>query len=311
MTRSSLALLFAGQGSQRLGMADEILAVDPRAARLLEAADDVLGYRLSTVMAEGPLDLLNQTQVAQAAIVFVGVAQARFLMSELGMTPAMVAGHSLGQYAALSAAGAIELEDVLRLVNERGRLVQELMPIGVGAMASIVTASVEEVQSACRRASDVGVVQIACFNAPEQMVISGTRQAVDRAIAILEEDGAGALPLAVSAPFHCALLEPVLPSFSAVVHATPMTAPRIPVIDNVTAAPLSDVDSVRESLIRQITAPVLFDASISRMIADGARTFVQCGPGRGLTVFARSVDSSVSCSTFPEVMASRGAVTSS
>jgi [acyl-carrier-protein] S-malonyltransferase len=298
-----LAFLFSGQGSQRIGMAEQVLALHSGASVLLEEAEAALDISLGALLREGPASELERTQIAQPAILFVGVAEARYLIAETGLVPAALAGHSLGQYAALVVAGALDFGDAVRLVAVRARLMQQTVPIGIGAMAAVVGAELDEVEDACRIASTEGVVQVACYNAPGQVVISGHRVAVDRAAALLEESGAGVLPLSVSAPFHCSLLEPMLPAFSAQGNATPLRDARIPVIDNVTAEPIVTASAIRTSLVRQVTAPVRFEESIRRITADGIHRFVQCGSGKGLLGFAARVATGLRCSTFAEAVA--------
>jgi [acyl-carrier-protein] S-malonyltransferase len=229
------------------------------------------------------------------------VAHARHLL-ERGLAPHALAGHSLGQYSALVVAGALDFADAVRLVAARGRLMQETVPEGAGAMAAVVGLERETVYEVCRAiaASGGGVVDVACHNAPGQTVISGATAAVRAAGARCEDEGGGVVPLAVSAPFHCALLEPMVAAFAALVGACAVRDPRLPVIDNVTARPLESADEVRRSLVAQVTAPVLFEESLGRLAAGGTARYVQCGPGKSLLAFARRVAPGAAMQTFEE-----------
>jgi [acyl-carrier-protein] S-malonyltransferase len=298
-TSNGGAWLFAGQGSQSVGMGSALTARCADCRATLDVADRALGLPLSRLMAEGPEVDLRRTAMAQPAILSLSVAHARHLMS-LGLMPEMLAGHSLGQYSALVVAGALDLASAVKLVAERGRLMQETVPEGVGAMMAIVGLEREQVYRACEATQEAGVVNVASHNTPGQTVISGACDAVAAAADRCEEEGGTAIPLSVSCPFHCRLLAPMVPAFARLVEATPITAPTLPVIDNVTAQPLPDATSVRRSLIAQITAPVLFEESLRTMADRGIHRFVQCGPGKSLLGFAKRVNGAAELLTFEE-----------
>ena len=218
-------------------------------------------------------------------------------------------GHSLGQYGALVIAGALDFADGLRLVSERGRLMQAAVPEGEGAMFAIVGVDREEVVSACRTASAHGVVEIACHNTEGQTAISGTPAAVEAAADALEEEGAGVVPLEVSAPFHCSLLAPIRDDFRRCLEAIPFRAPELPVIDNVSARPLESADAVRDALLEQVTAPVLFEESLRWLAERGdIDCAIQCGPGKQLLGFARRILREARGETFDEVASPTAAV---
>jgi [acyl-carrier-protein] S-malonyltransferase len=294
-----LVFLFAGQGSQTVGMGADVAAAYANWQGTLDAADSALGFPLSKIMAEGPEEELRRTEIAQPAILTLSVAHARHLL-ELGVVPQALAGHSLGQYSALVVAGALDFTSAVRLVAERGRLMQETVPEGMGAMHAIVGLDRDVVYQACELIQPAGVVNVASHNAPGQTVISGARDAVTAAADWCEEQGGAAIPLAVSAPFHSQLLLPMVPSFTRLVAATAFTDPVLPVIDNVTARPLPDAASVRQSLIAQITAPVLFEESLRYLVDAGTARFVQCGPGNSLLGFAKRVARGAELLTFEE-----------
>ncbi len=296
-----IAFLFAGQGSQAVGMGSDLAASCEKCRRLFAAADATLRFSLSRIMAEGPAEELRRTAITQPAVLTVSVAQARHLMA-LGVVPDMLAGHSLGQSSALVIAGVLDFEVAVWLVAERGRLMQETVPEGEGAMMAIVGLEGERVEAACQAAQSLGSVSVAGYNAPRQTVISGARAAVEAAAGLCEEEGAAAVPLAVSAPFHCDLLRPMVPAFAALAASVPFADPRLPVIDNVTARPLSDAAAARRSLIEQITAPVRFEESLRYLMDVGIDRFVQCGPGDSLLAFARRVSRKAKLLTFEEAV---------
>lgn len=297
----ALAFLFSGQGSQTVGMGAALVASCDECRATFEAADRALGFPLSEKMAKGPEDDLRRTEIAQPAILTLSVAHARHLMSQ-GLAPDALAGHSLGQYSALVVAGALDFASAVRLVAARGRLMQETVPEGEGAMMAIVGLDRELVYSACEAAQRIGAVNVACHNAPGQTVISGARAAVAAAADSCEEEGGGVMPLAVSAPFHCQLLSPMVPAFARLIEATAIADPALPVIDNVTARSLPDASAVRTSLIAQITAPVLFEESIRYLTEMGTNRFIQCGPGTSLLAFTKRSTRGVKCEAFEDAV---------
>jgi [acyl-carrier-protein] S-malonyltransferase len=282
---STVAFLFAGQGAQRVGMAADVAALDG-GEQLLALADRALGYSLSGIMHAGPADVLECTEHAQPALLLLGVAQASALRRR-GVQPVAMIGHSLGQYAALVAAGAFRLEDALRLVALRGRLMQRAVPSGAGAMAAVIGMPRADVYAACAAVQQPDAVDVACHNAPQQTVISGTARAVEVVADACEEAGAIVAALPVSAPFHSRLLAPVVQPFARYLAALRLAQPDCDVIDNVTALPLHD--DIRTALVAQITAPVLFEESVRYLTARGVDTFIQVGPGRSLLDFVKRI----------------------
>lgn len=292
-------LLFSGQGSQRVGMGAELAAACDACRGIFEAADQALGFPLSRLMTEGPMEALRQTEITQPAVLTLAVAHAHHLW-QLGVWPDILVGHSLGQYAALVVAGALEFGHAVRLVAERGRLMQRAVPDGVGAMMAIVALERQLVYQACEAARPRGVVSVACHNSPGQTVISGACAAVEAAAERCEDEGGGVVPLPVSIPAHCELLSPMVSPFAELVANAPITQPALPVIDNVTARALGDATAVRLSLVAQLTAPVLFEESVRYLSGNGGNHFIQCGPGRSLLSFSKRIAPEGNFETFEE-----------
>lgn len=291
------AFLFAGQGSQSVGMGSDLAASCSYCAALFKRADEVLGFPLRHAMWEGTPDELRLTAVLQPAMVALEVAQARHLAA-LGRRAEWLAGHSVGQYSALVIADSLPFEDALHLVRERGVLMQEAVPDGIGAMAAVLGLDRGQIRSLCRTVT--GVVGIASHNAPGHTVISGENAAVAEASALCKEAGATIVQVPVSAPFHTALLEPMVPPFTRLVEKASFRDPRIPVIDNVSARPLEDAGAVRRSLVLQVSAPVLFEESLRSLVERGVTEFIQCGPGRSVLDFAKRVFPGAQLFTFAE-----------
>lgn len=281
--RSGIAFLYPGQGSQYVGMGRSVWEAFPEAREALETADEALGEPLSRLCFEGDEERLRLTENTQPAILAVSVAVHRALEAR-GVTPDFVAGHSLGQYSALVAASSVAADDAVRLVRARGRYMQEAVPEGVGAMAAIIGVDDDGVAALCAELSTVdGVVEPANYNAPGQVVVAGHRDAVERLMERARAEGARrAIPLNVSAPFHCSLMQPAAERLAGELEGVDLREPRLPVIDNVEARPLADAGAVRAGLIRQVTAPVRWSESLRWMADRGARHFVEVGPGRVL-----------------------------
>lgn len=291
MTR---ALVFPGQGSQQVGMGAELAAAFSDARDVFSEVDDALGRHLFRVMREGPEADLTLTENAQPALMAVGMAVVRVLERQGGRRVAdlasHVAGHSLGEYTALCAAGAIGLADTARLLRRRGEAMQQAVPVGEGAMAAILGLELDAVAEVAQAAAGDGVCAAANDNAPGQVVVSGTAAAVDRAIALATEKGAKrAIPLAVSAPFHCALMAPAADAMAEALASTRIMPPTVPVVANVTAEPVSDPEQIRELLVRQVTATVRWRESVAAMAAAGVDAQVECGVGKVLTGLARRI----------------------
>jgi len=257
-------------------------------------ADAALGYSLSQLCFDGPEDKLKLTEITQPAILTVSVAAQRVL-AEKGIQPQYVAGHSLGEYSAHVAAGTLEFSDAVRTVAKRGKYMQEAVPVGVGAMAAILALALEPLEAACRQAAQEtgGTASPANINSPDQIVISGSKAAVERAAELAKEKGAKrAVMLPVSAPFHCSLMQPAQDRLAADLRALRFSEPRVPVVTNVDAKPIQEAEQAREALIRQVTGAVQWVRSIQVLIAAGVQTFVEVGPGKVLTGLLRQIERS-------------------
>jgi len=289
-----IACVFPGQGAQKVGMGRELAGHFPACRETFAEADEALGEGLSRLCFEGPEDQLQLTENTQPAILAVSVAIYR-LAASAGLQPSFAAGHSLGEYTAHVAAGTLSFADALRTVRRRGRLMQEAVPVGEGAMAAILGLDAGAVAEVCAEAAAVhGVVSPANLNAPGQVVIAGHAPAVARAGALAKARGARrVIPLAVSAPFHCALMKPAEDRLAPQLRALPAHDPHIPIIANVDAELKTDAAASIAALIRQVSAPVRWEEVVRRSIAEGARTFVELGPGTVLAGLIRKIDASV------------------
>ena len=280
-----LALLFPGQGSQEVGMGRDVAEESPDARAAFEAADAALGFPLSRLCFEGPEEELRRTEMQQPAILATSIALLRALEAETRLAPAWVAGHSLGEYSALVAAGSLGFEDAVRLVHARGRYMQEAVPEGKGAMAAVLGAAPEAVERACAQAREATgrVVSPANYNSPQQTVIAGDAVAVEWACTRLREAGARrTVPLPVSAPFHCALMAHAAEKLAPELGSVSFADPHPPVVTNVEARPNERGDRVAELLRTQITAPVRFTAMIDTLVSLGVTHVLEVGPGRVL-----------------------------
>ena len=300
-TSSQIAFLFPGQGSQTVGMGKELAENYPVARRTFEEADETLGYKLSELCFEGPEEKLKLTEITQPAILTASVAAWRVL-EEKGLKPELVAdyvaGHSLGEYSAHVAAGTLAFADAVRTVHNRGRYMQEAVPVGVGAMAAILGMTFDRVSEISNEAAQGEVCQAANINSPEQIVISGHAGAVNRAIKLATERGAKkAISLPVSAPFHCSLMQPAQERLAADLGALSFHDPSFPVVCNVDAAVVDSAEAARGALIRQVTGSVKWEPSVRLLIDRGASLFVEVGPGKVLWGLMRQIDRSKTCLT--------------
>jgi [acyl-carrier-protein] S-malonyltransferase len=284
-----IGFLFPGQGSQAVGMGKALADQFAVCRDVFREADEALGAPLTTLIFDGPADALTLTENTQPAIVTMSTAVLRLLESR-GLHPAMVAGHSLGEYSAHVAAGTLTFADAVRLVRNRGRYMQEAVPVGAGAMAAILGLDAAGVEKACAEAAEGDVISAANLNAPGQIAIAGSSEAVKRAIDRAKALGARrAIPLQVSAPFHCALMKPAEERLAPELRAVDAHAPRVPVVANVDAEPKTDAPSAIDALIRQIASPVRWEDVVRRMVADGVTAFVEVGPGSVLSGLGRKI----------------------
>jgi [acyl-carrier-protein] S-malonyltransferase len=285
-----IAFLFPGQGSQRVGMGQALAEAFPECRAVFEEADAALGEPLSRLCFDGPEDRLMLTENTQPAILTVSVAAARLLHAR-GIQPSFVAGHSLGEYSAHVVAGTLDFADAVRIVRRRGQYMQEAVPVGAGAMAALLGADEAVALRACAEGSEGEVVSPANLNAPGQIVIAGTRDAVARAGERAKALGARrVVPLPVSAPFHCALMKPAEDRLAPELRALPVQAPRRPVIANIDAEPKVDGAAAIEALVRQVSRAVRWEAVVRRLASEGVRTYVEVGPGTVLAGLVRKID---------------------
>jgi [acyl-carrier-protein] S-malonyltransferase len=292
MTTHHVAFLFPGQGSQTVGMGKELAEQHPIARKTFEEADEALGYKLSQVCFEGPEERLRLTEITQPAILTTSVAAARVL-GEQALQPNFVAGHSLGEYSAQVVAGTLSFADAVRTVRNRGKYMQEAVPVGVGAMSAIIGMELEKVKAICAEAAQGEVCEIANINSPEQLVISGHTAAVERATKLAEERGAKkAKILPVSAPFHSSLMKPAQDRLAFDLTGVEFRDPRVPVICNVDAVAVETADSSRDALLRQVTGAVKWEQCIRLLVAKNVERFVEAGPGKVLWGLMRQIDRS-------------------
>jgi [acyl-carrier-protein] S-malonyltransferase len=279
---AATTLLFPGQGSQRVGMGRRLAAEHPIAHATMAEADDALDFPLSRLCFEGPEAELTRTEFCQPAILAVSIAQWRALGAVRDLRPRWLAGHSLGEYAALVVAGALEFRDAIRLVRLRGRAMQSAVPEGVGTMAAIVGLDDAAVSAICTEAAADEVVSPANFNGAGQIVVAGHRAAVERAMQAAKAAGGRVIPLAVSAPFHCALMAPAAAELASALDAVEIAPPSIPIVTNVEATLNADASRVRGLLVAQVTAPVRWAESMRLLQSLGCRRAVEVGPGQVL-----------------------------
>lgn len=293
------AFTFPGQGSQAVGMGQDLAAAYPEARAVFQEIDDALGVALSKIMFEGPDDTLRLTENAQPALMAASIAVIRVLEAR-GITVAeqagYVAGHSLGEYSALCAAGTFSLADTARLLQIRGRAMQQAVPVGQGAMAAILGLDMDTVKEIAASASEGAVCDVANDNSPGQVVISGDAAAVERAMELAKARGAKrALPLPVSAPFHCALMAPAAQAMQAALAEVEMKAPVVPVVSNVLAAPVTDPDEIRSRLVEQVTGMVRWTETVTWLTGEGGVTeLYELGTGKVLTGLAKRINKDVS-----------------
>ncbi len=292
----SLAYIFPGQGSQYAGMGRDLSENFPAARLVFEEADEALGFSISEMCFAGTAEDLQLTENTQPAILTTSVAAFRAMEAEGFPAPNFVAGHSLGEYSALVAAGALSLTDAVRTVRARGRYMQEAAPVGSGAMAAILGADLSDIMNACGEAQEGEVCSPANINSPGQVVIAGDVAAVERAMALLKERGAKrTIKLNVSAPFHCALMMPAQERLAADFEKTSFADLRVPLVTNVDAAAITGGAEARDALVRQVSAPVRWRESVEFLIQEGVGKFVEVGPGKVLSGLVRQINRETVC----------------
>lgn len=296
MTQDALAFVFPGQGSQKIGMLAAAYTRSDTVRATFDEASQTLGYDLWALIAQGDQAALNMTETTQPALLAASVAIWRFWCAQGGGLPVMMAGHSLGEFSALTCAGSLEFSDALRLVRERGRLMQSAVPAGEGAMAAVLGLADADIQRICSEiaAVHVGVVAPVNFNAPGQVVIAGHSAAVETAIEALKSAGAKrAIPLPVSAPFHTSLMLPAGEKLAEIMADITIRPPRIPVVHNVHAATESNPERIRDLLVRQIASPVMWTDCVRTLLASGVTRLAECGPGNVLSGLNKRIDQAI------------------
>ncbi len=290
----SLAFVFPGQGSQHLGMLSELAAQHPIIEQTFQEASDALGKDLWALTQTGPEEELNSTENTQPALLAAGVALWRLWEQKEGEAPAVMAGHSLGEYTALVCAGAIDFADGIKLVHKRGQYMQEAVPAGTGGMAAILGLGDDAVREACAAAAEGQVVSAVNFNCPGQVVIAGEKAAVERAIEACKSAGAKrAIPLPVSVPSHCALMKPAAERMADALSGIELRMPIIKVIQNVTGEAPSDIEELKSNLLSQLYSPVLWTPSVQNMVTCGVSTTIECGPGKVLAGLNKKIERSL------------------
>ncbi|TBL73654.1 [acyl-carrier-protein] S-malonyltransferase [Obesumbacterium proteus] len=287
---SKFAMVFPGQGSQTVGMLADLAAQFPIVEQTFAEASDALGYDLWKLVQEGPAEELNKTWQTQPALLAASVAIYRVWQQENGAQPAMMAGHSLGEYSALVCAGVLDFKQAIRLVELRGKLMQEAVPAGTGAMSAIIGLDNDAIAKACEESAQGEVVSPVNFNSPGQVVIAGNKDAVERAGAACKAAGAKrALPLPVSVPSHCALMKPAADKLAIALQGVAFNAPQFPVVNNVDVKTETSPEAIRDALVRQLYSPVRWSESVEFMAGEGIEHLLEVGPGKVLTGLTKRI----------------------
>ena len=301
-----IAYIFPGQGSQNPGMGKVLADRFPAARQVFEEADEALGFALSELCFNGPAEELQLTENTQPAILTTSIAALRAMESEGFPKPDFVAGHSLGEYSALVAAGSVSPTDAVRTVRARGRYMQQAVPVGTGAMAAILGSDLETVNASCADASEGQVCSAANINSPGQIVIAGDAAAIDRAIELLKARGAKrAVKLNVSAPFHCALMKPAQDRLAVDLNKIEFKDLAMPLVTNVDAAPVNKGDEARDALVRQVSQPVRWLESVEFLAKQGVQTLIEIGPGKVLSGLVRQINRELRCLNVEDVSSLR------
>lgn len=301
----SLAFVFPGQGSQAVGMLANVAEQFPLIKATFSEASEVLGTDLWQLVQDGPVELLNRTDMTQPALLAASVALWRVWSEQGGETPAFMAGHSLGEYSALVCAGALDFKDAIKLVNKRGLFMQAAVPAGEGAMAAIIGLDDAAIEAACEQAAQGDVVSAVNYNSPGQVVIAGQTEAVNRAMALCKKAGAKrTLPLPVSVPSHCALMKPAAEQLAVELKDITIHAPVIPVLQNVTAEVTTDPEAIKANLVQQLYRPVLWVDCVTYMTDNGIERMLECGPGKVLSGLNKRISRGLEVATVadPELL---------
>ena len=292
---SKFAIVFPGQGSQTVGMLADLAEQFDVVKQTFAEASDALGYDLWALVQDGPVEDLNQTQRTQPALLTASVAIWRLWQQQGGAQPVVLAGHSLGEYSALVCAGVIDFQSAVKLVELRGKLMQEAVPAGIGAMSAIIGLDNDAIAAACAQAAEDQVCSPVNFNSPGQVVIAGNKEAVERANVLCKEAGAKrALPLPVSVPSHCALMKPAADKLAIALEGLAFNAPTIPVINNADVATEIDPVAIKLALVKQLYNPVRWTETVERMASEGVEELLEMGPGKVLTGLTKRIDRALS-----------------
>jgi [acyl-carrier-protein] S-malonyltransferase len=288
---SNLAFVFPGQGSQKIGMLAELAEQNPIIEQTFNEASEVLGYDMWQLIQQGAQEEINLTQRTQPILLTCSVAIWRLWNEKQGASPSQMAGHSLGEWSALVCSNVIDFADGLKIVEARGKYMQQAVPVGQGAMAAIIGLDDQAILEACIEANDLGVVDAVNFNAPGQVVIAGSNEAVERAMEICKDAGAKrALPLPVSAPFHTSLMKPAADNLADMVNAVTFRSPEVPIMHNVHAQNEQDPQAIKALMLEQIYSPVKWVDCVKQLKQSGVSTLVECGPGKVLSGLAKRID---------------------
>ena len=297
-----LAILFPGQGSQSVGMLAQLLETSEEVKTTFDEASLALGYDLTDLVLNGPSEKLNETHRTQPALLTASVAIYRHWLAQNGQKPDVLAGHSLGEYSALVCAGVVSLADAVKLVEKRGVYMQEAVPAGTGSMAAVIGLADEAVIKSCKQSENGEVVSAVNFNSPGQVVIAGSKDAVERASIACKEAGAKrVLPLAVSVPSHCALMKPAAEKLAKDLNALTFNTPEVSVINNVDVKVEKAEQAIKDALVRQLYCPVRWTETVQMFAKDGITTTYEFGPGKVLSGLAKRIDKSVSCASVNDV----------